>query len=158
MQVKSTAECSTWSILQYFRPSLSYRLLLRSLFCLFLSGRLTQVLLYTYFIFLAQNMTASTRSRINTRTPTRTPRTQTLLLSGFTWLFFSLCVPSKCSCSGVSLVGVLNNLSLSVSNNLSSTPSTLEFVFDFVSLVASFISVILGWFVPEITRQILDCP
>ena len=30
------------SILQYFRPSLSYHLSLRSLFCLFLSGRFTQ--------------------------------------------------------------------------------------------------------------------
>ena len=35
MQVKSIAECSLWSILQYFRPSLSYQLFLRSLFCLF---------------------------------------------------------------------------------------------------------------------------
>ena len=34
------------SILQYFRPSLSYQLSLRSLFCLFLSGCFTQVLLY----------------------------------------------------------------------------------------------------------------
>ena len=34
------------SILQYFRPSLSYHLSLRLLFCLFLSGRLRQVLLY----------------------------------------------------------------------------------------------------------------
>ena len=33
-------------MLQYFRPSLSYRLSLRSLFCLFLSDRFTQVLLY----------------------------------------------------------------------------------------------------------------
>ena len=33
-------------MLQYFRPSLSYHLLLRSLFCLVLSGRLRQVLLY----------------------------------------------------------------------------------------------------------------
>ena len=33
MHVKSIAECSKWSILQYFRPSLSYHL-----FCLFLSG------------------------------------------------------------------------------------------------------------------------
>ena len=32
------AECSKGSILQYFRPSLSYHLSLRSLFCLFLSG------------------------------------------------------------------------------------------------------------------------
>ena len=46
MQVKSVAECSRGSILQHFRPSLSYHLSLRSLFCLFLSGRLRQVLLY----------------------------------------------------------------------------------------------------------------
>ena len=32
------------SILQYFRPSLSYHLLRRPLFCLFLGGRLRQVL------------------------------------------------------------------------------------------------------------------
>ena len=42
MQVKSFAECSK-GILQYFGPSLSYRLSLRSLFCLFLSGHLRQV-------------------------------------------------------------------------------------------------------------------
>ena len=35
MQVKSIAECSKESILQSFRPSLSYHLLLRSMFCLF---------------------------------------------------------------------------------------------------------------------------
>ena len=46
MQVKSIAECSKGSILQYFGPSFSYQLSLRSLFCLFLSGRFTQVLLY----------------------------------------------------------------------------------------------------------------
>ena len=34
------------SILQYFRPSLSYHMSLRPLFCLFLSGHLGQVLLY----------------------------------------------------------------------------------------------------------------
>ena len=45
MQVKIIAECSKGSILQYFRPSLSYRLSLKSLFGLFLS-RLIQVLLY----------------------------------------------------------------------------------------------------------------
>ena len=43
MQVKSIAECSKRSILQNFRPALSYHLSLRSLFCLFLSGRFTQV-------------------------------------------------------------------------------------------------------------------
>ena len=36
MQVKSIAECSKGSILHNFRPSLSYHLSLRSLFCLFL--------------------------------------------------------------------------------------------------------------------------
>ena len=51
MQVKSNAECSKGCILQYFRPSLSYHLSLRSLFCLFLTGRFTQVLLF-YFIAL----------------------------------------------------------------------------------------------------------
>ena len=34
------------SILQYFRPALSYHLSLRSLFCLCLSGRFRQVILY----------------------------------------------------------------------------------------------------------------
>ena len=46
MQVKSIAECSKGTILQYFGPSLSYHLSLRSLFCLFLSGHLRPVLLY----------------------------------------------------------------------------------------------------------------
>ena len=46
MQVKRIADCSKRSILQYFRPSLSYHLSLRSLFCLFLSGCFTQDLLY----------------------------------------------------------------------------------------------------------------
>ena len=45
--------CSKGSILQNFRPSLSYHLSLRSLFCLFLSGRFTQVLLYLYFLAIA---------------------------------------------------------------------------------------------------------
>ena len=49
MQVKSIAECSKGSILQYFRPSLSYHLSLGSVFCLFLSGRFTQVLVYFCF-------------------------------------------------------------------------------------------------------------
>ena len=38
-----------WSILQYFRPSLSYHLSLRSLFCLFLSGRFTQLCLRFWY-------------------------------------------------------------------------------------------------------------
>ena len=43
MQVKRIAECSNGSILQYFRPSLSYHLYIRSLLCLFWSDRLRQV-------------------------------------------------------------------------------------------------------------------
>ena len=54
MQVKSIAECSKGSILQYFWPSLSYHLL-RSLFCLFLSGLFTQVLLYDHFMVISYN-------------------------------------------------------------------------------------------------------
>ena len=50
MQVQSIAECSKGSILQYFRPVLSYHLSLRSLFCLFVSGRLRQALVYTHRI------------------------------------------------------------------------------------------------------------
>ena len=46
MQVKSIVECSKGSILQYFRPSLSYQVSLRALFCLFLSGCFIHVLLY----------------------------------------------------------------------------------------------------------------
>ena len=46
MQIKSTAECSWGSILQYFRSALSDDLSLRFLFCLFLNGRLKQVLLF----------------------------------------------------------------------------------------------------------------
>ena len=47
MQVKSIAECSKGSILHYFWPSLIYHLSLRPLFCLFLSGCLRKVLLYS---------------------------------------------------------------------------------------------------------------
>ena len=47
MQVISIAECSKGSILQYFRPALNYHVALRPLFCLLLSGRLRQVLLYS---------------------------------------------------------------------------------------------------------------
>ena len=45
MPVTSIAECSKGNILQYFRPSFSYQLSLRSLFCLFLKGRFRQDLL-----------------------------------------------------------------------------------------------------------------
>ena len=49
MQVKSFAKCSKRSILQHFQPSLNYHLSLRHLFCLFLSGSFTQVLLYDHY-------------------------------------------------------------------------------------------------------------
>ena len=75
MQVKSIKECSMGSILQYFGPSLSYHLSLRSLSCLFLSGRFTQVLLYKpkrwpiifsrqYFLFLLQCSCESSAGRL----------------------------------------------------------------------------------------------
>ena len=38
------------SILQYLRPSLNYHLSFRSLFCLFLSGSFSRVLLYFHCI------------------------------------------------------------------------------------------------------------
>ena len=46
MKVESIAECSRWSILQYFRPSLSDNLYSKTISVFFLSGRLRQVLLY----------------------------------------------------------------------------------------------------------------
>ena len=70
MQVKSIAECSKGSILQYFRPSLSYHFSLRPLFCILLSGRLRQVLLYSLdHTFLLHAFTfAGSRGRcLNTR-------------------------------------------------------------------------------------------
>ena len=47
VQVKNIAEQSKGSILQYFRHALSYHLSLRSLFYLFWSSHVTQVLLTT---------------------------------------------------------------------------------------------------------------
>ena len=55
MQAKSIAEWSKRSILQHFRPSLSYHLSLWSLFCLFLSDRFTQGLLYLVFTIWASS-------------------------------------------------------------------------------------------------------
>ena len=54
MQVKSIAECSKGGILQSFLPSLSYHLLLRSLFRLFewlLRTCFTILTTYKYFLF-----------------------------------------------------------------------------------------------------------
>ena len=46
MKVKSIAECSPWSILQYFWPALSNKQSWKTIFGLLLSGHLRQVLLY----------------------------------------------------------------------------------------------------------------
>ena len=54
MQVKSIVECSKRSILQYFRPSLSYHLSLRSLFC----GFFTQILLYGIMVYVWPTLVA----------------------------------------------------------------------------------------------------
>ena len=44
MKVDSIAECSPWSILQYFWPALRNNWSWKPIFCLFESGRFTQVL------------------------------------------------------------------------------------------------------------------
>ena len=46
MKVKSIAECSPWSILQYFWPAFSGNWSCKPIFGVFESGRFTQVLLY----------------------------------------------------------------------------------------------------------------
>ena len=46
MKVESIAECSPWSILQYFWPALSDDRSWKPIMVFFLSGRLRQVLLY----------------------------------------------------------------------------------------------------------------
>ena len=47
MQVKNWfSSIAVKGILQFFRPSLSYHLLLRTMFCLFWSDQFTQILLY----------------------------------------------------------------------------------------------------------------
>ena len=46
MKVKSIAECSHWSIMQYFWPALSDNPSWKPILVFFLSGRLRQVLLY----------------------------------------------------------------------------------------------------------------
>ena len=46
MKVESIAECSPWSILQYFRPAFCDNWSWKPIFGLFESGQFTQVLLY----------------------------------------------------------------------------------------------------------------
>ena len=78
MQVKSIAECSPWSILQYFWPSLSYYLSLRSFFCLFLNGRFTQALLYLESIEMDHVISESSYKRATLQ---RSYRKMTILWS-----------------------------------------------------------------------------
>ena len=49
MKVESIAECSPWSMLQYFWPALSINWSWEPIFGLFESGHFTQVLLYFCF-------------------------------------------------------------------------------------------------------------
>ena len=53
------------SILQYFRPSLSYHMSLRPLFCLFLIDRFTQVLLYYVIYYIMSRMSVAIYSDKN---------------------------------------------------------------------------------------------
>ena len=48
MKVESIAECSPWSILQYFWPALNDNWSWKESFGLFESGRFTHVLLYSW--------------------------------------------------------------------------------------------------------------
>ena len=59
MQVKSIAECSNGSILQYFRPSVSYYLSLRSLFCRFRVAVLHRLTITNLSTILNSNATFS---------------------------------------------------------------------------------------------------
>ena len=52
MQVKSIAECSPWSILQYFWPALSDKCSWKPFCDLFESGRFRQVLLYSILLLM----------------------------------------------------------------------------------------------------------
>ena len=51
IKVESIAECSPWSILQYFWPALSDNRSWKPILVFYLSGRLRQVLLYLYALF-----------------------------------------------------------------------------------------------------------
>ena len=65
MKVKSMAECSPWSILQYFRPALSDNWYWKHILGLFESGRFTQVLLYILVDDLSHIEKMSCRPMLN---------------------------------------------------------------------------------------------
>ena len=56
MKVEIIAECSPWSILQYFWPALSDSWYWKPIFVFFLSGRLRQVLLYVQTVWQADGI------------------------------------------------------------------------------------------------------
>ena len=56
--------CRIHGILQYFPPSLSYHLSFKYLFCLFLSGHSTQVLLYGLFLLVVFQYESDTAKRM----------------------------------------------------------------------------------------------
>ena len=55
MQVESIAECSPWSILQYFWPAFSNNQSYLPILLFFLRDHLRQVLLYSYVLCLMPN-------------------------------------------------------------------------------------------------------
>ena len=65
-------------ILQHFRSSLSYQCLKRSLFCLFLSGRFTNVLLSLYANIVWQRMPRRVCANAQTRKSFRYSLTQSM--------------------------------------------------------------------------------
>ena len=54
MQVKSIAECSKGSILQYSRPFIKLPVVINTFVLSILSGRFTQILLYFDFVILTK--------------------------------------------------------------------------------------------------------
>ena len=64
MQVKSIEECSTGSILQYIRPSLSYHFFIKIFVLSILSGCLRQVLLYKMNQHTSKAATSGGRSLV----------------------------------------------------------------------------------------------
>ena len=73
MQVKSIAECSNGSILQYFRPLLSYHLSFRSLFCLFSKWSCyTGFTVFPCFVYVRWKDDATNYSRIKWNAPRET--------------------------------------------------------------------------------------
>ena len=65
MKVESIAECSPWSILQYFWPALSNNWLWKPIFGLFKSGHFTPVLLYSMRWFFSSQFYVQFKKSLN---------------------------------------------------------------------------------------------